>query len=112
MHLTKKLTIQDYEIDLLVQYINAFPYSTVISPCVLPLQPLYGHIEASISSVVLHAVSPSSRGSQPLPLSLNENTFAFAEVHVVVFQAVVCGPAARAVDGDLSPNMAAHLQHC
>lgn len=111
----QKLTIQDYEIDLLVQHIKSFPYSAVISPCVRPPQPLYGHVEGSISSVDFHAVSPSPRDARPRPLSLNEIVFSgavsSAEVHVVVLRAVVCGPDTRAVDGDLSSNVATHLQH-
>ena len=87
----------------------------MISPCVGPPQPIYGHIEGSISSADLHAVSPSSCDGRGLPLSLNEGVFpgavSFAEVHVEVFGVVVGGPAARAVDRDLSSNMASHLQH-
>ncbi|TNN63054.1 hypothetical protein EYF80_026670 [Liparis tanakae] len=78
---------------------------------------LYGHPERVVSFVDLHAVSPVPRDLRPLARRLNENIFfgadAVAEVHVVVaFGAVVCGPASRAVDGDLRSNMAAHLQHC
>lgn len=107
-----ELTIFDFEIDLLVQHSIRFLQSALICPCVGPLQPLYGHVEGSTPSADLHAVSSLWRDSQTLLLSLNQDVFSgavsFAEVHVGEFRAV---GGARTEDGDLSSNMAAHLQH-
>lgn len=116
-HLQKpKLTIDNYEVDLLVQHSKPVPYSTVVLPCVGAFQLLYGHVEVPTLSVDLHAVSSLLCNSLHLPLSLNESVFfvtvSFAEVHVVVLRGAAVGaPATRAVDRDVPTNVAVHLQH-
>lgn len=111
----KHTIIEDYEIDLLVQHNETFPLSTVISPRVCLLQPRNGHLEGSISPADLHTVSPPPCNLQALPRSMNDRVFSgadlFAEVQVEVFRAVACVPVTRAVDGNLSSNMATHLHH-
>lgn len=96
-----------------MQSVKGFLYSAAVSPCVRPLQPRYGHIEDTVSSVDLQSVPPLF-DSLSLPLRLNKNIVSgadsFTKVHVVVFGVAVCGPAGGAEDGDFSSNMAAHLQ--